>query len=249
MFSMKMEDRPLIQLENDLDRFGGHALPYATRDTMNTVAFQSSVLAKKNVKRKFIARNKWTERSVQFQKTFSRDIDNMESEMGSVQEYMREQEEGFTRHKKGKHGVVIPTGAAAGQMGTRRRTRRLQKKNWMASVNPEKGNGQTGMQRIVDSVRNAVTTGNRTIFLKSSDDTWRRTTGIYRVIGGKKNTTRGWPRGAKLQLLYQIEKPSVRTDPHPWMELPVKVAMKNLDKIYRDALIRQIRINRSFRNR
>jgi hypothetical protein len=247
MFTIEMDKRPIEQLENDLDRFGKQALPYAAKDTLNTAAYKSSDLAKRNLDRVFTQRNTWTKRSIRYQRVIGRDIRTMESAMGSTLEYMRLQEEGFTQHKSGKHGVAIPTGAAAGQMGAKKRTRRLQRKNWLANVSPARGRGR-GKGSTVTAVRDAVETGRRVVFIDSPSDHYGRPTGFYRVVGGRKGG-HGWPKGAKLQMIYSVERSSVRTDPHKWMESPVRLIMKNIGKIYRDALIRQIRINRSFRNR
>lgn len=251
MLTLDMDTRPLIQLENDLDRFGKHAMPYAVRDTLNTAAYKAADLAKKDLGRHFTQRNSWTKRSISFNKTFARDIDTMESEMGSTLKYMRLQQEGFTQRKSGRHGVAIPTAAAAGQGTVRRRTRRLKKVNWLsqAKLNKDQHDYPYGGKTSA-LVRQAVATGRRVIFIEKRDDKWGRATGFYRVVGGrKKKVNRSWPKGAKLQLIYQVEKSSVRTEPHKWMDSPVKLVMKKLDKIYRDAITRQIRINRSFRDR
>lgn len=247
MFTLKMDQRPLEQLENDLDRFGKQALPYAIRDTLNAAAFQTAEMAKEEISHKFIERNTYTRRSVRYKKTFSRDINRMESYAGSIQPYMRQQEEGFTEHKSGKHGVPIPSSAASGQMGSRLRTRRLQRKNWLSSINLSSSRVK-GRGRTVASVRDAVDTGKRVIFIDSRSDHYGRPTGLYRVVGGRKGG-RGWPTGARLQLIYDLERSSVRTKAHPWLEPATNKVTVNIDKLYRDALIRQIRLNRSFRNR
>ena len=247
MFTIKMDKRPLEQLENDLDRFGRQALPYAIRDCLNQAAFQTAENAKDEIGRQFVERNTYTRRSVRYRKTFSRDINRMESSAGSVQPYMRQQEEGFVKKKSGKHGVPIPSSAAAGQMGARLRTRRLQSKNWLSAI--QLGSTRVkGRGRTVASVRNAVETGNRVVFMDSRSDHFGRPTGLYRVIGGRKGG-RGWPQGARLQMIYDLERSSVHTRTHPWLEPATESMTKNLDRLYRDALIRQIRLNRSFRNR
>jgi hypothetical protein len=247
MFSLEMDKRPIEQLENDLDRFGKRALPYAVRDTLNSAAYYTSVEAKENIGRQFIERNAFTRRSVQYRKTFSKDISRMESSAGSVQEYLRRQEEGFVESSSGKHGVSIPTSAAAGQIGARKRTRRLQKKNWMSSIHLRSSRSK-GTGRTVAAVRLAVQTGQRVVFIDRRDDLFGRPTGFYRVIGGRKGG-RGWPKGAKLEMIYDSERSSVTINPHPWVSPAADKTSRNLDKLYRDALIRQILLQRSFRYR
>jgi hypothetical protein len=247
LFKIVSDMRPIEQFENDLDRFGKHALPYAVRDTLNTAAYKTSDLAKRNISRKFTERNTFTKRSVRFQKTFARRIDQMESVVGSTQEYMAKQEEGFTQQKTGKHGVAIPTSAAAGQGQARKRTRKLQRRNWLNMIKPPSARVR-GRGRTVIAVRDAVTSGSRVVFITKRNDPWRRPTGFYRVLGGRKKGS-GWPKGAKLQMIYSAKRPTVRTAPHRWLEPATAVIAKKLDTIYRDAVIRQIKINRSFRDR
>jgi hypothetical protein len=50
-------------------------------------------------------------------------------------------------------------------------------------------------------------------------------------------------------MIYSAERPTVLTSPHRWLEPATAVIVKKLDTIYRDAVIRQIKINRSLRDR
>jgi hypothetical protein len=252
MFSISMDRRPLVQLENDLDRFGTQALPYAVRDALNNAAYKTADLARKNANRKFQMRNQFTARSIQFEKTFARRIDQMESRAGSLQEYMREQEEGFTKHAKGKHGVPVPTGAAAGQEGARVRTRPIRRSNWMNRLRVSKhirGQYSNTKQAVLRRVQEAVESGDRVIFLGVRGKKNRSyVKGFYRVLGGRK-VKRGWPTGARLQLLYRAEASSVTTIATHWLGPPSKIVASKMDDLYRQALIRQIERNRLFRSR
>ena len=53
MFTISMDKRPIEQLEYDLEKFSERALPYAVRDTLNTAAYKTSDLARRNAKRVF----------------------------------------------------------------------------------------------------------------------------------------------------------------------------------------------------
>jgi hypothetical protein len=244
MFTIEFDKRPLEQLENDLDKLGERALPYSVRDTLNTAAYKTSELAKKNARRIFTMRNQFTTRSIQFEKTFARRIDDMESAAGSLQEYMREQAEGFTRHKKGKHGVPIPTSAAAGQEGARPRTKVIRRTNWINKLRVARARrrARDRGQEIVLAVREAVETKQRVVFLRL------RNPGLYRVLGGRK-VKRGWPTGARLQMLYSLEKSSTRTRERDWLGPPSRLVGAKIGDYYREALIRQIERQRLFRNR
>jgi hypothetical protein len=247
MLTISLDKKPLEQLENDLDKFGKNALPYAVRNTLNTLAYEASKEAKDEVGRQFTERNKFTRNSIRFRKTFARNIDAMESSIGSTQEYMRSQEEGFTIHKKGKHGVPIPTSAAAGQMGASKRTKRLQRKNWMSQINLTK-RVATGRGATIAAVRRAVKSGKRVVFIDSKNDLWGRPTGLYRIIGGRTKD-RGWPRGAKLRMIYDMERTSAHTRAHHWLRPAVDKTIPKAGEIYRDEIIKQIERQQLFRSR
>lgn len=245
MFETKMDTKPIDQYENELDKFGEHALPFAVRDTLNTSAFETSKRAKRTAGMAFTMRNKFTERSIQFEKTFQKSISRMESAAGSLQEYMRQQEEGFTKVKKGKHGVPVPTAFAAGQGTAMARTRPVKRINWINKLALTRRRKAAGRgEELMDTVHEAVQTGKRTVFLKDL-----RHPGIYKVLGGRKNTKRGWPRGARLRMLYSLDEPTITTEKHEWLEPAANMVLARQGDIYRKSIERQIQINRSFRDR
>jgi len=244
MLTIKMDKAPLEYLENELDKFGKHTMPYAIRDTLNTMAYETSRVAKKNADRLFVMRNTFTARSIQFERAKSLDMRRMESAAGSLQTYMREQEEGFTRCKSGKHGVPVPTSYAAGQQGARPRTKPVRRANWMARLKVARARrrAQTRGQDIVLAVQTAVATGQRVVFLPL------RHPGLYRVLGGRR-TERGWPKGAKLKMLYSLEDSTITTEPRRWLEPAAKLVISKREEYYRKAVLRQIEINRQFRGK
>jgi len=244
MLTIKMDKRPIESLENDLDKFHDRALPYAARDTLNNMAYETSRIAKKNADRLFVMRNQFTSRSIQFERTQSLDMRRMASHAGSLQEYMREQEEGFTRHKKGKHGVPVPTSYAAGQEGAVPRSKPIRRGHWMNRLRMSRNRRKaaTKGQDIVLAVQNAIATGDRVVFLPL------RHKGIYRVLGGRQ-TERGWPKGAKLKMLYSLEDSTIRTEPRRWLEPSARLVISKRDEYYRKAVLRQIERNRLFRDK
>jgi len=244
MLTISMDKRPIESLENDLDKFHDRALPYAARDCINNLAYETHRIAKKNAGRLMVMRNTFTSRSIQFEKTQSLDMRRMESAAGSLQEYMREQEEGFTRHKKGKHGVPVPTSFAAGQEGAVPRSKPIRRVNWMNRLRMARGRrgAATKGQDIVLAVQNAIATGDRVVFLPL------RHKGIYRVLGGRK-TDRGWPKGAKLKMLYSLDDATITTEPRRWLEPSAKLVISKRAEYYRQAVIRQIERNRLFRDK
>lgn len=252
MFKIDLDMKSIEQLENDLDRFGKHALPYAVRDMLNTAAYKISDLSKRNIGRKFINRNAFTKRSVSFQRTNAKKINQMEAVIGSTQEYMAKQEEGFVTRKRGKHGVAVPTTEASGESGARVRRRQIRRANRLSNIRIAKGltaeyhkKYKSPRQRLIRMVQDAIEHGFRTIFWMSKRS---KRVGFYRVQGGRR-TKRGFPEGAKLKMIYSVSKPSTVTKSHEWLHPSVKYVMRNIDDLYAKALRRQIEKNRSFRNR
>lgn len=254
MLTIKMDKRPIEALENDLDKFHDRALPYAVRDTLNTLAYETSRIAKKNADRLMVMRNTYTSRSIQFERAQGLKVDQMKSAAGSLQEYMREQEEGFTRHKKGKHGVPVPTSFAAGQQGAVPRSKPIRRVNWMNRLKVAKGirkneKYKTTKQTVLRRVQEAIASGNRYIVLGVREKTAKRyKKGIYQVLGGKL-VKRGWPHGARLKLVYALDQPSITTMPRRWLEPSANLVISKREEYYRKALIRQIEKNRLFRDK
>jgi hypothetical protein len=244
MFRIKLDTQPIEQLENELDKFGAKALPYAIRDTLTITAFEASEHATANLFKVFTIRNSYTPRSIRYERARGTSVNRMESAVGSIQPYLAEQEEGFTKRGGGKHGLPIPTSYAAGQEGARPRTKAIKRINWLNRLKVARSGRRAHSvgQQIVQAAQEAIATGRRTIFLPL------RHPGLYKVVGGRK-TRRGWPRGAKLKMLYSLEDRSARTEAHPWLEPAVRVVLTRQDEYYRRAVIRQIEMNRMFRDK
>jgi len=251
MIELDMDTKPIEQLENDLDKFGAKALPWGVKNGLDTMAFKTSDLARRNVNRKFEIRNKFTERSIQFQKTTTLNIDKMVSEAGSVQDYMREQEEGFTRRSTGSEGVPVPTPYAAGQGQAGKRTDPVKRKYRVNRLKVLKRTAQYGdsKQSLVRRVQKAIKSRKRIIFIDRRDrHAMGFALGFYEVVGGEK-TKRGWPRGAWLKMVYNLAHPVLTTKATPWLEPSAKLVLSKHDEIYADAIEKQIEKQRLFRDR
>lgn len=106
---IKADFKEIKKLENFLDKFNRTGIKYATRNTLNTLAFDVRKQAQGFIQDNFINRNKWTVNSVQVNMAKGFNIDNMQSEVGSTQGYMELQEVGGrAKPEKGKH-LPIPT--------------------------------------------------------------------------------------------------------------------------------------------
>jgi hypothetical protein len=245
MFTLTIDTKGLEEACKGIKILGERAIPFAVRDTLNKAAWETFNGSRDEIGRRFFERNTWTRKSVRFKQAKGRDIGRMQSEVGSLQAYMRDQETGFTRHKKGIHGVAIPTSAAAGEGQVRKRTKVIQRRNYLNRIKPPQGRVR-GKSRSIVAIKEAVKSGKRTVFINQAEDQWGRPTGFYRVLGGRRKGGR-WPKGAKLQMIYSTERATVRTAPHPWLGPATERVVKNLDRIFRDAIERQIQLVRELR--
>ena len=106
---IRADFKEIKKLENFLNKFNRTGIKYATRNTLNTLAFDVRKKAQGFIQDNFINRNKWTVNSVQVNMAKGFNIDNMQSEVGSTQGYMELQEVGGrAKPEKGTH-LPIPT--------------------------------------------------------------------------------------------------------------------------------------------
>lgn len=109
---IRADFKEIKKLEQFLDKFNRTGVKYATRNTLNTLAFDVRKQSQGFIQDNFINRNKWTVNSIQVNMAKGLNIDNMQSEVGSTQGYMELQEAGGrAKPKTGKH-LPIPTQAA-----------------------------------------------------------------------------------------------------------------------------------------
>jgi hypothetical protein len=109
---IKADFKEIKKLENFLDKFNRTGIKYATRNTLNTLAFDVRKQAQGFIQDNFINRNKWTVNSVQVNMAKGFNIDNMQSEVGSTQGYMEMQEVGGRAKPKTGKNLPIPTQSA-----------------------------------------------------------------------------------------------------------------------------------------
>lgn len=243
MFSVK--DKKIKRMEKDLKLFAKRALPFATKATLNGLAFDTRKTAQKTIKRRMVNRNKFTLNSVRVDQAKTLNINQQRAIVGSIAEYMDEQEFGGTKTRKGKQGTPIPTSYAAGlSQNAQPRTKLARKPNKLQSIqlkrNRSKGNNK---QELIRKVQNAVDTGNRFIF---HDFRGNKKSGIYRIVGGKKNTKKGWPKGARMRMVWDMSQQSVNIPKRPWLKPSVRRATSKTQRLYEKALIFQLRRNNIF---
>jgi hypothetical protein len=241
MAAFALEKKSTRQLIALLETLSAKSIPYATRETLNQLAFTSMREGKKEANKKMILRNKWTAGSIRAKPTRSPQIRSQIAFMGSTEGYMRIQEEGGRKAAKGRHGLHIPTSWAAGQEGVKPRTKLVTRSKKMSNIKLLKfrNAGKTRKQRMVRTVQEAVRTKKRNVFMELGTNTGVTTKGIFRVVGGRVSK-RGWPKGARLKLIHDISRKSVRIPKHEWMVPAAKRTALRSPQMYRKALLYQL---------
>lgn len=239
-----VDTKDFKKLERDLKAVNARAFPFATKETLNSAAFQAQEVAQKRIRNTLILRNRWTLGSIKFQKTTTLNISKQFTLVGSVADYMVDQEFGGTKRKTGRHGVPIPTALAAKQSeGSRPRLKvarpRLSKYRLLKRGHRPPGQPKNKRQAILFKMQDSAATG-RPFFHQSS----RMKAGIYKSskkMSAKKVYYRGWPAGARVQLLFALDDPSVPTPRRPWLKPSVDVVTKRMPAIHVKSLRFQLK--------
>lgn len=242
----KIDDREIIEFERDLKAFAHRAFPFATKNTLNQSAFHAQKLAKRDVQVKMVLRNKFTLQSIRVDQAKTLVVRNQEATVGSTLDYMVDQEFGGTKVKKGSKGVPIPTGFSAGQKNQQPRTRLPRAQNKMKNIklsSRRRRKAKNRKQSVLFAVQAAVTSGNRYAFI----DLGKRQ-GIFKVVGGTKKFKRGWPKGARLEMVHDMSSDSVRIPRNPWLKPAVDATKIVMPKFYRKSLIFQLKKQNLFRS-
>ncbi len=219
-------------LERLLKKMERDAIPYATRAALNDTAYTARKYAVRQARINYILKNKWTEKSIRFEKTRSLTIRSQASLVGSTEKYMKDQEMGGINIMSGAVGVPIPTGYAAGQDGQVPRTRVRTFRNSMPEIKLNKPK----LRRMSRRQRNLVlikdTAGNRTgkgrvVFLD-----FGKRKGMFRVIGSKKSP--------KIKMLYDMSQEAIPVRPDPWLRPAVGRVEKVMPVLYARAFAYQL---------
>lgn len=239
MFTIDSPD--IKRLEADLKAFAHKALPFATRNTVNRAAFQARREWQHQIDEKLVQRNKFTRNSIQVDLSRTLNVRQQAATVGSVAPYMENSEFGGI-----KEDPAIQTGYSAGQRGQQPRTRLPRRKNALKNIQLRKRRrkAKTRKQAMVFKVQDAVSSGRRFVFLDLG-----RTQGIFKVVGGRGETKRGWPKGAKLRMVADLSRKAVVVPPTPTLGPAVVATQKAIPLLYKAALTEQLRRHRLFRDR
>jgi hypothetical protein len=221
-----------------LEKAGKVAFPLAIKGTLNSLAFKTRKRAQTTIRQDFQLRNKFTERSVRVDPVKTLKITDMVSTVGSIAPYMEKQEEGAVERSSGKHGLRIPTGAAAGQTQLFPRRRVIKKKFRRGQIRIANRAGRikakSRAQFTLMSIRMAALRGQSPFVFLSFGE--RSKIGLYKVIpSGSPPPTRykrgrasfsrsfkwGRPKGEpgkeKLKLIHSFAKKSITIPETRWL--------------------------------
>ena len=217
MFSV--DDKDVKKLERRLRNINERAIPFATKSTINEMAFGSQKLGRQEIQSKMVLRNKYTVQSVRVDQARGLNIASQQAKMGSTADYMDEQEFGGTKGRKTGRSVGIPTSFSAGQRGARPRTRLPRKAFSMAQIILRKGKKRGANAKQQNAINIATSLGGFTYL-----DLGKRK-GIFK-IDKKGNPT----------MVHDLSRASVKIPQLKWMKPAVDSVVKKRGEFYAKAL-------------
>lgn len=216
----QISDKGIKKLERDLKRMKSKALPYATRSTLNSMAFFARKEAQANIKEKMTLRNTFTVNSVRVDRAKGLNISTQEAVVGSIAQYMDDQEFGGVKRRRRGRSVSIPTAASAGQSGARTRLPRAAYKMGAIAL-------RSGRVAVNRKQRNAIAIATNLGGFAYLDLGTRK--GIFKIAKNGRPT-----------MLHDITRPSVRIPATKWLLPASTSAAAKRGEFYRSALDYQL---------
>lgn len=218
------------ELTRRLEKLNERGFPHAVRMALNDSAFKGRELYRQEMRSSMTLRNRFTEGSVRVQKARGMKPRRMESAVGSIQPYMRTQEEGGTERKRGKVGVAIPTSVASREGRNKRPKRRIVRRmsqHGLGRIELARRTGKGRKQRNAIAIAEAKRRGRKHVFL----DLGRRK-GIFRVGGGR--------RSVRIDMVWDLSRRQVRIPKNPMLRRATTRVGAFLPRIHEEALRTQI---------
>jgi len=210
----------------DLAKMRAKVVPFAIKNALNTAAFETRTIWQREIKSAFITRNNYTERSVRVEQASPT---KLVAKVGSVADYMDEQEEGATIRGSGKH-KAIPTSAAAGQAGGGKRTKLVRGRFYLGAIqvaHPALSGGRRQQNAIAIAV--ARKQGKNVVLLN------RPKGGKALFLMGK-----GTKRKLKTRMLWDVSRGSVRVKPEPTLERSIAKVKPKLEHMMAASMQQQM---------
>lgn len=201
-----------------LDKIGRRSANLAIRNSMNTAAFRLQTDWRSNMRNSLTLRNNYAVSRVTVQKVATWKIGDMRATVGSTAPFAAHLELGETQNAKGKHGVPVSMGYAAGHSGVKTK-KPVQGKHRLSAIKfaspgtpKNKSSGNERKQRNAVAMRLALKQGKQSFaFLEGK--------------GGQKGIFKVLRRG-KPKMIWNLSNASVAMRPHPTLKPAVDVAAR-----------------------
>jgi hypothetical protein len=231
MIAPSIQIRGLDEMQRELEQLEKRGIPYAARETLNSLAFAGRKIWQGEMRSALTLRNAFTERRALVERATGSRLPAMTAVLGHTEDYMRRLEYGIGEHAK-RSGIPIATETAAGQAkGSLRggRKRAIKKSLIIRTLAKVKRQSKSIPREVRNAraVRDAIRNGTRIAYLETS-----RRKGIYRIKGGRKN-----PEVLKL---YDLTRPSVPLPRTPTLQRTLELALRQGPSIAFAALQRQL---------
>lgn len=234
MAHFQFESVDAKKLERDLRHVSSKAAVYAAREGLNNLAWEARRLYQEEMREKLVLRNRFTEGSVRVNRAGGLSLDGMRSEVGSVQEYMAEQESGSIQHSDGGGAIAIPTGYAAGQEGAVPRTKLPRGQNKMSAIRlTARSKRGRRAQKNAASLRMAQKAGSKFVYLETENKR-----GIFRLVGPTKSP--------KLKMVHDLTRSTITIPKNPMLGPALQRLKPRMGTIMVKAMLRQLRRNGLF---
>jgi len=202
------------------------------RGVLNNLAFDSTMQSKKNVKKNYINRNKFVERSIQFDKARGSNVNTMFSRTGSriVNNFtgLKDQEFGATRASPDISTVQARIG---GNLSKAVSTgNRYTKMTGVVEIDTQ-GSRFIGILRKLEKQRYKGAIYIKSPYKGKGPKTVRK--GFYKF--GTKTFRQNGVNHKHLKMIKDLSKSSIRIRPRPWHKPAIKkiATEKNIKKFYK----------------
>lgn len=186
---LRIDVRGVNEMQKALEQAAKNSVPYAARETLNSLAFQGRTIWQEEMRQSLTLRNQFTERRALVDKARGSQMKTMESRLGHTEPYMDLLERGKAE-RANKHYRPIPTEHAAGQAkgsltgGRKRAVRKSNIITKLGNLRAQVGNAKGRKARNARAVQQAIKTGKKLALLHLD-----HRQGIYRVMGSKRKPT------------------------------------------------------------
>jgi len=230
---LKVEVTGAKEMLEDLRTFRKKAVPYAARDTVNSLAFAGRKVWSDQIRKTFTTRNQFVaNQALRVEKASLGKVETIQSKLGTIFEDMPRQEFGATVAGRSGH-KGIPGPAAAGQAPGGRRTKPVRHANRQSAIRAfHAAKGATRQQRNAITIAMAKRRGIKFVLLERP----KGGKGVFAIGGGKRKTT--------TRMLWDVSRKSVRLKPEPTLGPTLKRLEPWVPKYQEHALLKQLRFHK-----